>query len=200
MSKSAKLPGRLWQVRPWNPSPLMRVSDRVEVVLRGLAVVVAVGAVPMAGAIGTVSYTGAVDRIASADAGKAQVSATLTSDAQRLLDSDRLRNPPDRYEAPVQWLFDGHTENAKVDVTGPQAAGATVQIWISKDGKPTTAPTRAGAAAAEGIGTGIAVLVETWCATAATVWITGTALDARRHARWEREWRTMNRPIDTDTL
>ncbi|MET8430813.1 MULTISPECIES: Rv1733c family protein [unclassified Nocardia] len=193
------LPTRLWRVRPWNRNPLLRVSDRAEVVLRAVAVVVVAAAVPVAGAVGSVSYTGAQDRIAAQDAGKVRVTATETADAVRLPDSDHYAGNQARYQAPVQWNSDGKTETATVDVPGPQVAGATVTVWI-KNGQPTQAPARPGAAAAEGIGTGLAVLVETWCAAAATVWFTGTVFDARRYARWEREWRGINRPIGKDTL
>ncbi|MGW4242627.1 Rv1733c family protein [Nocardia sp. NPDC004722] len=191
------LPTRLWRVRPWNTNSLMRVSDRVEIVLRAVAVVVVAAAVPVAGAIGTVSYTGAQARIAAQDAGKVRVSATETADAVALPDSDRYAGHAERYQAPVQWNIDGKTATATVDVPGPQATGATVSLWV-KDGQPTLAPSRPGAAAAEGIGTGLAVLVETWCAAAASVWFTGTVFDARRYARWEREWRGINRPIGKD--
>ncbi|WP_326362287.1 Rv1733c family protein [Nocardia sp. CDC160] len=193
------LPTRLWRVRPWNPNPLMRVSDRAEVVLRAVAVVVVAAAVPIAGAVGTVSYTGAQARIAAQDAGKTKVTATETADAVRLPDSDHYAGHQDRYQAPVQWTIDGKSGTATVDVIGPQAAGSSVTLWV-KDGQPTLAPARPGAAAAEGIGTGLAVLVETWCAAAASVWFTGTVFDARRYARWEREWRGINRPIGKDTL
>nr|WP_157514445.1 hypothetical protein [Nocardia concava] len=175
----------------------MRVSDRAEVLLRAVAVVVVVAAVPVAGAIGTVSYTGAQARIASQDAGKTKVNAIETGDAVRVAGSDHYAGQQ-RYQAPVQWEIDGKTATATVDVTGPQVTGATVTLWV-KNGQPTLAPARPGAAAAEGIGTGLAVLVETWCAAAATVWFTGTVFDARRYARWEREWRGINRPIGKDS-
>ncbi|WP_157573796.1 Rv1733c family protein [Nocardia jejuensis] len=193
------LPMRLWQARPWNTSPLMRVSDRFEVVVRALAVLLAAIAIPMAGAIGTVSYTGAVDRITAQDAGKSHITATVTADAQRMLESDRMRVPPDRYQAPVEWVVDGRTETAVVEVTGPQVPGAAVPLWIGKDGRPTAEPARPGSAAAEGIGTGIAILIECWCAAAAAVWITASVLDARRNAHWEREWKSINRPIGKDS-
>lgn len=191
---------RLWRVRPWNPSPLMRVSDRFEVVVRALAVVAVAVAVPVSGAIGTVSYTGAMARIAAQDAGKEHVDATLTGDVQRVPAADRYGAHQDRYQGPASWNHDGHTMTGTIDAPGPQTAGSTVTLWIGKDGNPTIAPAKPGAAAAEGIGTGLAVLVESWCATAASVWITSTALDARRNARWEREWKALNRPIGKDSL
>ncbi|WP_157556639.1 Rv1733c family protein [Nocardia acidivorans] len=200
VSEGASASLRLWRVRPWNPSPLMRVSDRVEIVVRALAVVAVAVAVPVSGAIGTVSYTGAVARIAAQDAGKEHVDATLTGDVQRLPAADRYGVHQDRYQAPAAWSHDGHTVTATIDVPGPQAAGATVPLWIGGDGNPSAAPARPGAAAAEGIGTGLAVLVESWCAAAASVWITGTALEARRNSKLEREWLLLNRPIGKDTL
>nr|WP_157535280.1 hypothetical protein [Nocardia inohanensis] len=178
----------------------MRVSDRLEFLVRALAVLVVVAAVPLAGAIGTVSYTGAAERIATEDAGKTWLEARLTSDAQRLREADRYGAHQERYTAAVQWDSAGKSGSATVDVPGPQTAGSTVSLWIGRDGKPAAAPARAGSAAAEGVGTGLAVLVESWCAAAASVWLTATVLDARRNARWEREWKLLNRPIGKDTL
>ncbi|QLY27640.1 hypothetical protein H0264_19390 [Nocardia huaxiensis] len=200
MSTSSSLLMRLWRVRPWNPNPLMRVSDRCEVLVRALAVTAVAVAVPVSGALGTVSYTGAAARIAAEDTGKARVVATVSAETEKLLEAGRYGVDQDRYQAAVQWNHDGHSGTATIDVTGPQQVGAEVALWIGHDGQPTTAPARPGAAASEGIGTGLAVLVETWCAAAATVWLTGAVLDARRNARWDREWRLMNRPIGKDTL
>ncbi|MFF2549677.1 hypothetical protein ACFVUS_01705 [Nocardia sp. NPDC058058] len=200
MSESPPTSVRAWRVRPWNPNPLMRFSDRFEVIVRALAVAAVVVAVPVSGAIGTVSYTGAAARIAAQDAGKEHVDATLTGEALRLPAADRYGVHQDRYQAPATWNHDGHTMIATIDVPGPQTTGSTVPLWIGNDGNPTVAPARPGAAAAEGVGTGLAILVESWCAAAATVWITGTVLETRRNSRWEREWRSINRPIGKDSL
>ncbi|MFC9995085.1 hypothetical protein [Nocardia sp. NPDC127526] len=192
---------RLWRVRPWNPSPLMRVSDRFEIVLRALAVVVVIVAVPVAGAFGTVSYTNAADRIAVEDVGKTEISATVTGEPRLLVDPGRSGVHQDRYEAAVEWNHDGRSGTATVEIPGPQEVGSTVALWVGADGEPATEPAKPGAAAAEGIGTGLAILVESWCAAAASVWITGAVLDARRNARWDREWRELNdRTIGKDSL
>lgn len=191
---------RMWRVRPWNPNPLLRVSDRFEVLVRVLAVLAVVVAVPISGAIGTVSYTGAVARIAAQDAGKTQVTATVTADAQLLPTADHYGAQPDRYQVPVQFMFDAHARTATIELPKPKLSGSTTALWIGPEGNPTMAPARPGSAAAEGVGTGLAILVESWCATAASVWITAAVLDSRRSARWEREWRLLNRPIGKDSL
>nr|WP_297624101.1 hypothetical protein [Nocardia sp.] len=178
----------------------MRVSDRFETLMRVLAALAVVVAVPISGAIGTVSYTGAQARIVAQDAGKTRVTATLTADAQRLATADRYGAQPDRYQVPVQWMFDAHARTGTIEIPGPQAVGTTTSMWIGPDGNPAIAPARPGSAAAEGVGTGLAILVESWCATAASVWITAAVLDSRRNARWEREWRMLNRPIGKDSL
>lgn len=43
---------RIWRARPWNANPLMRVTDRFESLIRVLAVVVILVAVPTAAAAG----------------------------------------------------------------------------------------------------------------------------------------------------
>lgn len=200
MSENESALVRLWRLRPWSSSPLLRVSDRLEVLVRAFAVLLVVVSVPVCGAIGTVTYTGAAARIAAADVGKDNVSAVLTADTVRMPAADRYGAHQDRYEAAVKWTHDGGEGTATVEVTGPQSAGAQVMVWIGADGKPTAAPAKPGTAAAEGIGTGLAILVESWFAAAAAVWITSTVVESRRNSRWDREWRLLNRPIGKDTL
>ena len=48
--------GRGWWVRLLGRNPLVRTSDRIEVMVLGLAVLLTVVAVPIAGAIGTSVY------------------------------------------------------------------------------------------------------------------------------------------------
>ncbi|MFI6871773.1 hypothetical protein [Nocardia sp. NPDC050406] len=196
---SANLPLRLWRVQPWNPNPLMRASDRWESLVWLLAVLAALVAIPIAGAVGTASYTGAAARIAAADADKTRVTATVTGAPETVVSAHngvRL----ERFPATVRFEHDGRTETVDVDLATPAVAGSTTQLWITADGKPTTPPARAGTAAAEGVGTGLAILVETWCAAAALVWITHALLTSRRNAKWDREWRGMNSHIGRDTL
>lgn len=196
---SANVPLRLWRVQPWNPNPLMRMSDRWESLVWLLAVLAALLAIPIAGAVGTASYTGAATRIATADAHKTQVTATVTAIPKTTV-ADRGGVRLERFPATVRWDHEGRTVTADVELSTPPVVGGTTQLWVTGDDKPTTPPARPGTAAAEGVGTGLAVLVETWCAAAALVWVTHGLLTVRRNARWDREWRSMNKPIGRDTL
>ncbi|MBF6239298.1 hypothetical protein IU474_19820 [Nocardia otitidiscaviarum] len=196
---SANLPVRLWRVQPWNPNPLMRASDRWEALIWLVAVLAALVAVPLAGAIGTTAYTGAAARIAAEDAGKTRVTATVVGmpdDVTGAGGGVRV----ERFPATVRWDADGRTGEADVNLSTPAVAGADAEVWLGVDGTPTAPPAKPGSAAAEGVGTGLAILVETWCAAAALVWVTHAALTARRNARWDQEWRTMNHSIGRDTL
>lgn len=189
------MPVRLWRVQPWNPNPLMRASDRWESLIWLIAVLAALLAVPIAGAAGTASYTGAAARIAVEDSHKTLVTATVTG-VPEAASGVRL----ERYPATVRWDHEGRTGTADVDLAKPATTGTTTPIWINDSGKPTAPPARTGTAAAEGVGTGLAILVETWCAAAVLVWVTHSLLNARRNARWDREWRSMNNKIGRDTL
>ncbi|NNH70694.1 hypothetical protein HLB23_12600 [Nocardia uniformis] len=196
---SANLPLRLWRVQPWNPNPLMRASDRCEALVWLIAVFAALMAVPIAGAVGTASYTGAADRIAAEDAGKTRVTATVTDTPETVV-GDRSGVRVERFPVTVRWNHDGNTGSADLDLTTPAIAGTHTPVWIDRDGNSTTAPARTGTAAAEGIGTGVAILVETWCVAAVLVWATRGLSNSRRNATWDREWRTMNNRIGRDTF
>ncbi|MFD6463900.1 hypothetical protein ACFWFG_38600, partial [Streptomyces roseolus] len=56
MPKQPRPAARMWQLRPWNSNPLMRGSDRCETLVRMLAALAVLVAVPLAGAAGTASY------------------------------------------------------------------------------------------------------------------------------------------------
>ncbi|SUD49372.1 Probable membrane protein Rv1733c/MT1774 [Nocardia otitidiscaviarum] len=196
MSASSALPLRIWRLRPWATNPLMRFSDRCESSVRIVAVAIALAAVPLAGAAGTVSYTETAERLAVQNAGKIEVPATLVGDPHPAAAASRADTG--RFEATVRWEYDGRSGTTTVPVTGGLRAGERTSAWLTADGTPTDSPQRAGTAAEAGIGTGAAVLLITWSAAAALAAGTGCALDARRRAAWEAEWRGMTRPIGRD--
>ncbi|WP_330252978.1 hypothetical protein OG874_44270 [Nocardia sp. NBC_00565] len=188
------LPVRMWRVQPWNPSPLMRVSDRVQGLVRILVVLVLLLGVPAAAASGTAAYSSAAEQIRAENATKTAVSATVIGTPVRMQVADRNGTTAEHYQAAVTWDRDGKSGRATIVVPDTAQAGAAVPLWLGPDGQPTAAPQRSSAAAIRGIGVGATVLIEIWVGAAAVLWSTGWVLDHRRHARWDREWRQISHP------
>ncbi|WP_433598334.1 Rv1733c family protein [Nocardia sp. CA-135953] len=181
---------RLWWLRLWSPNPLVRPSDRLEAVVRLVAVVAVVVAIPVAGALGTAAYTDATARIRTGDVTKSVVSAVITAEPER--------TPSHLLEAPVHWVHNGRPGTATVRVPVHAVPGDHVEVWLGPDGAPTVAPRHPGAAAMTGIGVGVGVLTGTWVLAwlllRGTVWL----LRRRHRAQWDRQWRTLNRPTTED--
>ncbi|WP_328401625.1 Rv1733c family protein [Nocardia sp. NBC_00403] len=182
---------RLWWMRPWNPNPLLRPSDRLEAVLRIIATLVVLVAIPIAGALATTAYTSDAARIRTEDAAKTAVSATITAEPGQL--------KAHLFEAPVQWTRDGRPGTATVRVSSKASLGDQVVVWLDSDVLPTTPPHPPGVAAMTGIGVGVVVLVATWFAAWSLVKGSGWLLERHHDAQCARQWRQLNRPIREDT-
>ncbi|WP_157110701.1 Rv1733c family protein [Nocardia anaemiae] len=202
MSELPTWPVRSWRMQPWNPSPLMRVSDRVEGLVRIMAVLVLLIAVPTAAAAGTAAYSSASERIRTENATKVVVTGTIIGNPARVTApiSDRNATVRDHFEAQVSWTHDGKSGTATVGVPDAAERGQPAPVWLGPDGRPTTPPEQSSAAAVHGIGVGIAVLLEIWCGAVAVVWATSWVLNRRRHIRLDREWRQFSHPTGQGSL
>ncbi|RDI55213.1 Rv1733c family protein [Nocardia mexicana] len=189
---------RAWRAQPWSGSRLMRPTDRLHGLIRILAIVVVLAAVPLCGAAGTARYTAAQEEIRTENAAKVEVTGTITSDPERITTSTVDGVYSDRHEATVQWNREGADGTATVEVSATAAPGDEMAVWLGPDGSSTTPPLPARAAAWRGIGLGLVILIEVWAVTGSLLWSTTWLLRRRHEAGWEREWRQMDRPIGQD--
>ncbi|WP_280470266.1 Rv1733c family protein [Nocardia brasiliensis] len=200
MSDYPSLPVRAWRMRPWQKNVLFRPTDRLLALVWMMAVVAMLAAVPVAGAVGTAGYTSAAARISAENAPKTAVPGTITADPERTVStSGRGESAAERAEAPVQWMRDGRTGTATVEVASDAKRGEQVSIWLDSDAALTSPPRSSGVAAGEGATRGLLVVLGCWGAALALVAITGRTVTTRHSARWDREWRDLDRPIGTDT-
>ncbi|MEC3918705.1 Rv1733c family protein [Nocardia sp. CDC160] len=195
MSSNPTVGLRVWRLRPWSLNPLMRPSDRWESVIRALIVVVLVFMVPVAGAIGTTTYTRTAEQIKADNAAKVRVSATAVADATRAPSSSPYHDGG--YQASVRWVRAGAEATGTVAVEADTKSGASVPVWLGPDGKPTGAPDSPDAAVFNGIGIGLMVLLLSGTTAVMLLWGMELALGGVRNLRWESEWRRIARPIGT---
>lgn len=153
---------RLWRRRPWSSTPLMRPSDRCEVMLWLVVVVVVLAAIPVAGTVGSAAYVAAGERIRAANSGKPSAVATVLESPTRTVSVSQRGVGTERYSAPVTWSSDGRSGTATVETTASAAAGNSVSVWLSGDGRPTGAPQNSSTAAAAGIGAGWGERPSSW--------------------------------------
>lgn len=199
VSQYPSLSVRIWRTRPWNTNPLMRASDRFEALVRILAAAAVLVAIPIAGAAGTAGYTAAAARISSENAAKVAVKGTISGEVkQTAVVSVRSEMTESHAEAPVHWNQDGRSGTATIEVPAMATRGDEVTVWLAPDGTTTGPPQRSGVAAGNGIGVGLAILVEIWGAVLALVAFIAWALGARRRAGWEREWRQIGWQTGSD--
>ncbi|RDI55296.1 Rv1733c family protein [Nocardia mexicana] len=189
---------RIWRTAPWSRSPLLRPSDRLEGVIRILAVVVVLAAVPLCGAVGTARYGSAAVEVRAENAGKVPVTARVIDDPVQVTRS-RGNGPYDeRFHARVEWIRDGRSGVATTEVDRSARVGDPVSVWLARDGSRVDPPSPASSAAWRGIGLGLGILVEIWAATAAALWLTAWVSGRRHDVVWAREWREVSRPIGQD--
>ncbi|QIS12508.1 Rv1733c family protein [Nocardia arthritidis] len=191
MSAYPSLALRTWRILPWSPNPLMRMTDRLESLVRCALLIGCLLAVPIAGAVGTTTYTATAARIHTENQGKTAVAATLLADPE----FDKATHG---YTASADWTSAGGTVTAPVPTVATATRGDRVTVWLGSDGKPVADPRRPSDAAVAGIGAAAAILMSALIiAVGADLGIHWVA-DRRRHARWDREWRQVNRPLKED--
>lgn len=176
--------GRFWRgVRP-DRNPLRRVSDRVETaVLAVLAVALLAGAPFAAMAAGSWARTAAEHLQAQQRSTRQVVPAVV------------LKAPPataiEGRSAQARWTApDGSTVTSDIPAPYNTRAGATVPVWVTRDGTPAQPPLLDSQVSS------LAQLAEAGAVVMLTVTLTVTgvlarrSLDKRRIAAWDAEWRS----------
>ncbi|WP_063740158.1 Rv1733c family protein [Amycolatopsis jejuensis] len=172
-------------------NPLVRRSDRVEGLLAGIAVLIALLAVPFAMAIGSADIAA---ETAASDAqlqSRHQVTATvLTTAAQPVASVGDTAPIANNARVNAVWQpMNGATRTGMITVpNGSATEGTTTPIWLDQAGKQTTAPLTH----ADAVTNGILVGAFTWLCVVAVLagafWVARRVLDHRRAARWADEW------------
>ncbi|GAA0630805.1 hypothetical protein GCM10009535_02790 [Streptomyces thermocarboxydovorans] len=168
---------------PRGRNPLIRTSDRVEAWFRRALLLVLVAGMPLAAiAAGTAAYERAMHTVRVQAADRQQVSAELISGTV-----DAYHGA--KQQAQVRWSEeDGtvRTGTALVDADTPK--GATVKVWVDRDGYVTSPPMTDMQAVTNASFTGGLTALGVVAATSAAQTLLRAALDRRRYAQWEAEW------------
>jgi hypothetical protein len=168
---------------PRGANPLRRTSDRVEAWFRRFLMLVLLLGLPVAAlSAGLAAYESSMRTVEAQTAELHQVTARLAANAEGT-------NEVARQPARVRWTDgDGTVRTGTALVEPGTAKGATVRVWVDRNGSLTGPPLTELQARSNGwfVGGVTAVGVVAGCYAARGGM--RRLLDRRRYARWDAEW------------
>ncbi|TNC24814.1 Rv1733c family protein [Amycolatopsis alkalitolerans] len=180
---------RWWRLACVSRNPLVRTGDRVESAVLVFVLVLVLGALPFAFALGSNTYAHQRESAEAAAADRHPATAVLLADAPAPLMSPQ--GVPTDASAAVEatWrLPDGTVRTGPVTADRGSLKGAKVQIWLNGNGDAVAKPPDPNAV----LLTAVTAAVLSWLAFATVAggafFLVRLAEDRRRYARWEREW------------
>ena len=177
---------RLWNMRPWRASPLLRPADRFLAWLVCGVLLLAAAAFPLAIVVGMHTHDALAESATTAAAQRHQVSATLQDSAPA----------PSRYDlyptTPAVWYADGVRHTGTVYAAAGSRKGEVVDIWVNHHGDQTTAPPNPSSVRCDAA----LVAIFAW-ATPVLIGALSTVLAAHRIRtrqldQWDVEWARMH--------
>jgi hypothetical protein len=168
-------------------NPLVRTSDRIELLVIAFGVLIALVATACAGALGTAVHD------ARSDTYLAEARTRHTVPATAVEDSTTFVGVRDNVVARVnaRWQVDGTEHTGALTTDGSVKAGDPLVIWVDRDGNRVDAPTPTSQAGVDAVGVAYAAWQTVLFAVAGLVCWGRSRLDHRRISGWERELRIL---------
>lgn len=174
-------------------NPVATTWDRLEARVVAVAIVLSLGMLPVALAVGSHTYESALADATEQQASRTQTTAVVLADAPYTVNAHGVAE-----QAPARavWqLPDGTERTGDVYVDPGTTAGTETPIWIDQAGDPTLAPlTRDGA-----LGAAVGVAVLAWVGLVGLIalltWGAHVALDRARGADLARDWQRLSRDL-----
>jgi hypothetical protein len=178
--------------------PLKRSSDRLEFFARVLLVCSLVTAIPIAMVVASVAHAQALTDATAQAIERTQVDAELVADPPHL--TTFADDVPQTSRGPAVWRGpSGAVHSGLIVVPIGAKAGATVPIWVDRDGALTTRPldSKDAVTGAVGMAAGTYLIVSS---LAVGVYLAlRSALDRSRLRRWAADWEVIE-PVWTRTV
>jgi hypothetical protein len=173
---------RMWNLRPWRRSTLMRVTDRIQSSLKLALAVLLIATVPVAALFGLMVHGAVLRAAATGQAGVRVVSATLDADTAR---------PSYRANAmaiPAHWTVAGQRHTGLLEVAGSAPRGTRIALRVDAAGNPAAQPLTRADATPDAVFEAVLALAMADAALLALWWLAKVWLDRHRRAQWAREW------------
>jgi hypothetical protein len=169
---------RLAQMRGRNP--LVRGSDRIEVAVMALAIVVSLAVMPFAGAIGTAIHDEHSQMYAAERAQRRRVPAPATEDS-----AESPKGPHAVFQA---RLLAGDVENAGAYMWNSRVKdGTNTHIWVDRNGRQVSAPPPTWQAGIDAVVAAIGFWLSATAVAALLVALVRRGLNHTRSAGWNRD-------------
>jgi len=180
-----------WVLRACGRNPLVRRTDRLELLIVGLGILVVVVAAAFAGALGTAVHD-ARTRVYIA---QAQTRHTVT--ARAIDDSTIVFGVDDNTATRVnaRWQVNGTEHTGSLNWDHAVKTGDPLTIWVDRNGNRVDAPTPVSQAGADAVGVAYVAWQSVALAAAGSICWGRSRLDRRRDSAWERDIRCL---IDDD--
>ena len=176
-----------WVLRVCGRNPLVRATDRLELLIIAVGIVVALVAAACAGALGTAVHD-ARSRVYIAQAQTRHiVTARATDDSTIVLAVDD--NTATSVNARCQVNGIEHTGSFNWD--GAVKIGDPLRIWVDRNGNRVDAPAPTSQAGVDAVGVAYAAWQTVALAAAALICWGRSRLDRRRDSSWERDIRCL---------
>jgi hypothetical protein len=176
-----------WLLRACRRNPLVRGTDRLELLIIAVGILVVLVSAACAGALGTAVHD-ARSRVYIAQAQtRHTVIATATKDSTLVLGID------DSIAArvSVRWRVNGTGHTSTLNWDHAVKTGDPLTIWVDRNGDRVEAPVRTSQAGADAVGVAYAVWQTVALAVAGFVCWARRHLDRRRDSAWERDIRCL---------
>jgi hypothetical protein len=166
---------------------LVRTSDRIELLIIALGVLIALAATAFAGALGTAVHDARSQAYVAETQTRHTVIATAIADSTTALGV--RDNAVTRVDA--RWHVDGaeHTDSFTID--GLVKTGDPLTIWVDRDGNRVDAPTPSCQAGVDAVAAAYAAWLAVLFTVIGLVWWTRSVLNRRRMSGWERDLRSL---------
>jgi hypothetical protein len=170
-------------------NPLRRGSDRLEVAVLWIGLVVSLLMLPVCAAVGmSIAERDARTSAATRSTGVQVIATTL--DAVPITPASSVA-----VTMPVLAVWTDVTGQQRTGVVqAPQGsrAGTPVRVWVDGSGQPVEAPTSPGVSVFVGTMTGITAFIGGLASIWFLVWLARFLLDRWRYHQWQTEWRAVS--------
>jgi hypothetical protein len=177
-----------WLLRAFRRrNPLVRTTDRIELLIVTVGALIALCATAFAGALGTAVHDARSHAYLAEAHTRHMVTAAAIEDSTTILGI--------REEAVtrvnVHWQVDGMEHTGDVTIDGPAKTGDPLTIWVDGDGNRVDAPTPTSQAGVDAVAAAYGTWLAVIFAVTGFVCCARLLLDRQRISGWERDLRSL---------
>lgn len=174
-------PHRWWMARVVSRNPLIRHTDRLEVVAMIVAIVLSLAAIPVAAAVGTTVFESQHRLYVQQAQTRHLVVATVTEESAGAGTADVM----------ASWITERGGRAGAVEWNAPVKRGDRIPVWVDISGNAVDRPTPAADAGFDAAAAGAIIVLAVLAMAGSLAGAARCWLDRIRDGQWESELRTV---------